>query len=61
MWDCVEAKFTKNSFHSIDQNTEPLGLIHSDLCDLKFMPTRGEKSILLLLLMTVQDTVMSIF
>ena len=27
----VEAKFTKNSFHSIDQNIEPLGLTHSYL------------------------------
>ena len=34
---------SKNSFHSIDRNIEPLGLIHNDLCDLKFMPTRGEK------------------
>ena len=40
---CVEVKFAKNSFHSIDQNTEPLGLIHSDLCDLKFASTRGGK------------------
>ena len=40
---CVEAKFTKNSFHSIDWNIEPLDLIHSDLCDLKFTPTRGGK------------------
>ena len=40
---CVEAKLAKNSFHSIDRNTEPLGLIHSDLCDLKFMPTRSRK------------------
>ena len=40
---CVEAKFLKNSFHSIDQNTEPLRLIHSNLCDLKFVLTRGEK------------------
>ena len=30
---CVEAKFAKNSFHSIDRNTELLGLIHSDLSD----------------------------
>ena len=40
---CVEAKLAKNSFHSIDRNTEPLGLIHSDLCELKFVPTRGVK------------------
>ena len=35
---CVEAKLAKNLFHSIDRNTEALGLIHSDLCDLKFIP-----------------------
>ena len=58
---CIEVKFAKNSFHSIDQNSKPLGLIHSDLRDLKFMPTRGEKNIFLLLLMIVQDTVMCIF
>jgi len=40
---CVEAKFPKSSFHSINRNTEPLGLIHSDLCDLKFTPKRGGK------------------
>jgi len=39
---CVEVKFAKNSFHSIDWNTEPLWLIHSDLCDLKFASTRDE-------------------
>jgi len=40
---CTEAKFAKSLFHLIDQNTEPLGLIHSDLCNLKFAPTRGVK------------------
>jgi len=40
---CIEAKFAKNSFHSIDRNTKPLRLIHSNLCNLKFMPTRGGK------------------
>ena len=50
---CIEAKFAKKSFHSIDQNTEPLWV--------KFEPTRGGKNILLLLLMTVQDTVMCTF
>ena len=33
----------KSLFHLIDQNIEPLELIHSDLCDLKFTPTRGGK------------------
>jgi len=39
----VEAKFPKNSLHSIDRNIEPLGLIHSDLCDLKFALTKDGK------------------
>ncbi|CAM8930593.1 unnamed protein product [Rhodiola kirilowii] len=38
---CGEAKLTRTSFHSVERDTEPLDLIHSDLCDLKFMPTRG--------------------
>jgi len=58
---CVEAKFAKSSFYSTDRNTEPLELTHSDLCDLKFAPTRAEKNILLLLLMTIQDTIVCIF
>ncbi|KAL6335103.1 hypothetical protein AAG906_026483 [Vitis piasezkii] len=40
---CVEAKMAKPPFHSIEKNTEPLDLIHSDICDLKFVQTRGEK------------------
>ncbi|RVW39323.1 Retrovirus-related Pol polyprotein from transposon TNT 1-94 [Vitis vinifera] len=32
---CVEAKMAKPPFHSIERNTEPLELIHSDICDLK--------------------------
>ncbi|CAL5339659.1 unnamed protein product [Camellia sinensis] len=34
---CVESKLTKASFKSIERNTEPLDLIHSDICDLKFV------------------------
>ena len=40
---CVEAKLAKSSFHSIERSTEPLGLIHTDVCDLKFVQTRGGK------------------
>lgn len=40
---CVEAKLTKAPFQSIERNTEPLELIHSDICDLKFLQTRGGK------------------
>ena len=38
---CVEAKLTKSSFQSVERHIEPLDLIHSDICDLKFIQTRG--------------------
>ena len=37
----VEAKLTWSSFQSIERNTEPLELIHSDICDFKSTQTRG--------------------
>ena len=40
---CVESKLTRSSFHNIERNTEPLELIHSDTCDLKYVQTRGGK------------------
>ena len=40
---CVEAKLTKSSYQHIERSTEPLGLIHTDVCDLKFIQTRGGK------------------
>ena len=38
---CVEAKLTRSSFQSIERHTEPLDLIHSDICDLKFVQKGG--------------------
>ena len=38
---CVEAKLTRSSFKTVERDTEPLDLIHSDICDLKFVQTRG--------------------
>ena len=38
---CVEAKLTRSSFQSVKRHTEPLDLIHSDICDLKLVQTRG--------------------
>ena len=38
---CVEAKLTRPSFQSIERHIKPLGLIHNDICDLKFVQTRG--------------------
>jgi hypothetical protein len=40
---CVEAKSAKSSFRSIERSTEPLELIHTDVCDLKYIQTRGGK------------------
>ena len=32
---------TRSSFRSIERRTEHLDLIHSDICDLKFVQTKG--------------------
>lgn len=40
---CVESKFTKTSFQSIERSSKPLELIHSDIGDLKYVQTRGGK------------------
>ena len=37
----IEAKLTSSSFRSVERHTELLDLIHSDICDLKFVQTRG--------------------
>ena len=37
----MEAKLTRTPFHSIEISSDPLELIHSDVCDLKFVQTRG--------------------
>ena len=38
---CVEAKLTRSSFQSVERHIEPLYLVHSDICDFKFVQTRG--------------------
>ena len=38
---CVESKLTRTSFQSIERSSEPLELIHLDICDLKFIQSRG--------------------
>ncbi|KAJ9552587.1 hypothetical protein OSB04_016632 [Centaurea solstitialis] len=38
---CVEAKLTRTSFLSVDRKIKPLDLIHTDVCELKSIPTRG--------------------
>jgi len=45
---CVDAKLTRSLFQGIERNTKPLNLIHSDICDLKFVQTRSGNFVLLL-------------
>ena len=40
---CVESKLTRTSFQSIERSSEPLELIHSNICDMKFIQMRGGK------------------
>ncbi|KAK4380871.1 Retrovirus-related Pol polyprotein from transposon TNT 1-94 [Sesamum angolense] len=39
----VKTKMAKVPFYSVERKTSPLELIHSDICDLKFVQTRGGK------------------
>ena len=47
---CVESKLARTYFQSIERSSEPLELIHSDICDLKFIQTRGGKKYFLTLI-----------
>ena len=38
---CVESKLTRSSFKLVERITEPLDLIHTDICDLKAIPSAG--------------------
>ncbi|GKA69082.1 retrovirus-related pol polyprotein from transposon TNT 1-94 [Tanacetum coccineum] len=38
---CVEAKLTRTSFKSVKRTTKPLDMVHTDICDLKSLPTKG--------------------
>ncbi|GKB98748.1 pol polyprotein [Tanacetum coccineum] len=38
---CVEAKLTISSFKSVKRKTKPLDMIHTDIYDLKSLPTKG--------------------
>ena len=40
---CVESKFARKPFKSIERSSELLELVHTDLCDLKMTLTRGGK------------------
>ena len=40
---CVESKMVRASFISIERRVEPLDLVHSNVCDLKSVQSRGGK------------------
>ena len=46
----MESKLARTSFQSIEKSSEPLELIHLDICDLKFIQTRGDKKYFLTLI-----------
>ena len=43
MWDLCWGKLIKASFNKVERSTKLLSLIHIDICDLKFVQTRGGK------------------
>lgn len=45
---CVEAKLAKAPFYSVERTTTPLELIHTAMCDLKFVQTRGDKKYIII-------------
>ena len=47
---CVESKLIRTFFQSIERSSEPLELIHSDICGMKFIQTRGGKKYFLTLI-----------
>ena len=40
---CVEFKYAKHPYKSIERNSNPLEFIHTDICDIKSTPSRGGK------------------
>ena len=57
---CVEAKLSRTSFHSIGRSSEPLELVHTDVCGMNIVQSEAVKNILSLLSMIAQDSVMCI-
>lgn len=41
---CVESKYSRHSYKSVEKSNVLLGLIHSDLCDFQSIPSRGRKN-----------------
>jgi hypothetical protein len=53
---CVQAKQPRKTFKSVEEKSlAPLELIHSDLCEMNRILTKGEKDTSCLLLTTLLD------
>lgn len=57
---CVQAKMIKKPFKKVERKTQLLELVHSDICELNGMLTRGGINISLPSLMTILDSHMYI-
>lgn len=42
MWDLCKGKIKRLSFQTINKETKPSYIIHSDICNLKFTPTSDD-------------------
>ncbi|PHT44480.1 hypothetical protein CQW23_13638 [Capsicum baccatum] len=40
---CVESKYAKHPYKSVERNSNPLDLVHTDICDMKSTPSRAGK------------------
>lgn len=67
---CVELKFTRKPFSSVERNSELLYLIRSDVCDMKSTPIKGGKKyfvtfiddyICYVYLLTIKDETLDVF
>lgn len=58
---CVEAKMAKSPIHAVDSSNKPLGLIHTDIRDLKCLQSRGVKMIFYYILLRSKDETKQVF
>ena len=39
----MESKYAKHPYKFVERNSNPLNLVHTDICDMKSTPSRGGK------------------
>ena len=45
----------RSTFHGVERNTLPFELIHNDVCNLKFVQTRGDNKYFIILWMITRN------